>query len=141
MPKKWAALAVLAVLPLAAPAWADPAQPPIVFPSGFPFPNGFHLPNGSPFPGGFPFPDPFPNPIPVLNPPPHIDPLPPLPWPFPGPLPGPTPGPFHGAPAPLLAAGIPAFLALGAGGALARLLRRRRPGTAATAGGADGLDV
>ncbi len=31
----------------------------------------------------------------------------------------------HGAPAPLLAAGIPAFLALGGGAAMARLVRRR----------------
>ena len=126
MPKKLAVLAALALLPLAAPAWAGPPNPSIVFPSTFRFP--------------FPFPfDPFPNPIPVFNPPPHRDPLPPLPWPFPGPFPGPVPGPFQGAPAPLLAAGIPAFLALGAGGALARLLRRRHPRTATAATtGADG---
>jgi hypothetical protein len=37
----------------------------------------------------------------------------------------------HRAPAPLLAAGIPAFIALGGGAAVARLLRRRRDPAAA----------
>ncbi|HTR16718.1 MAG TPA: hypothetical protein VMI52_06760 [Acetobacteraceae bacterium] len=35
-------------------------------------------------------------------------------------------GGYRGAPAPLLAAGLPAFVALGGGAALARLLRRGR---------------
>lgn len=119
MPKKLAALATLALLPLVAPAWAGPPTPSLFFPSTFPFP--------------FPLPDPFPNPIPVLNPPTHRD---PLPLPFPPGLPLPGPGSFQGAPAPLLAAGLPAFLALGAGGALARWLRRRRLPTAMDGTGA-----
>lgn len=126
-PKVLAVVAALALLPVAAPVRAGPPGPSLFFPSAFPFPQ--------PFPGPQPFPDPFPNPIPVFNPPPHRDPLPPLPWP----IPGPAPGSFHGAPAPLLAAGIPAFLALGAGGVLARLLRRRHLRTATdTLAGADG---
>ena len=35
-------------------------------------------------------------------------------------------GPHKGAPAPLLAAGIPAFIALGGAAGIARLVRRRR---------------
>jgi len=42
-------------------------------------------------------------------------------------------GAYHGAPAPLLAAGIPAFVALGGGAVFTRLLRRMRRG------GADGV--
>ena len=38
----------------------------------------------------------------------------------------------HAAPAPLLAAGIPAFVALGGGTLVSRLLRRRKAASSAT---------
>ena len=51
---------------------------------------------------------------------------------------GPSPVPPHKAPAPLLAAGIPAFIALGGAGFVGRILRRRRlAAEAKAAGGGD----
>lgn len=50
-----------------------------------------------------------------------------LPWFNEGPGPD-FGGQYHSAPAPLLAAGIPAFAALGGAAGLGRWIRRRRPG-------------
>ena len=52
-----------------------------------------------------------------------------------GPVFGPTPVPIQRAPAPLLAAGIPAFIALGGAGFVGRLVRRRKAAVEAKAAG------